>query len=265
MMWLLWALGCAPKDNPAAATSTDGGVERFKVHVQTTVSVEGADQLPLELRSLLGGFQTETDLVIEKSLVRQFRDGSLGYRVHFAEASSGVVRAGEEREPVTMSLAGRTVELRAFPDGELLDVDLVSHVVGPERMMDTLDVVFPAISPAPPASMKGARAFHWPVKLSREQVVRNSVWATWDIEDKQRERLALVYSGGWEATGWERVGEGRMRMDGRGELSGALDVRRSDGQFTRHTLHGARTLAIPYPGASALEQTTRFDVTVERL
>lgn len=267
MFWMLWALGCVPKDTPPAAA--DDGVERFKVNVQAAVSAEGTESLPDELAALLGGYTVAADFVIEKALAREFRDGSLGYRVHFAEATATVQRGPGAAAPVALSLAGRTVELRAFPDGELLDVDLVSHVVGAERLMDVLDVVFPAISPAPPqplaATAERTRAIHWPIRLERKRVMLSSVWATWQLADRDRDLLTLQYGGPWEVRGWEQAGEGDLRLQGAGRLDGTLLVRRSDSVFTRNTLRGERTLSLPYPGHEDLEQTTIVDLTAERL
>ena len=107
---------------------------------------------------------TEAELVLRLSVVpvRRFIDGSLGQRVRVDHATLSV-----DGQPYDeLELEGRTVELRTFPDGEIrrsagsiAGLDLTAS-------WEVFEVVFPAISPAPPSLKRGqtsSRRIIWPL------------------------------------------------------------------------------------------------------
>ncbi|MFT4979835.1 MAG: hypothetical protein ACI8S6_005747 [Myxococcota bacterium] len=255
MFWLLWLTGCAPKVLPADVA------ERFRVRLSADFSVGELVGLPEDAALLLGGVGVEMDLVVEKTLARTFRDASQGHRLQFLSASATMTRGDAAAEAIELTLAGRSVELRTFPDGELLDVDLIEHVVGPGRLLDVFDVVFPAITPAPPERLSGQRAVHWPVRLSRQQQLLSSAWVSWVMLERDRVTAHVQYDGPWESRGRA----GALRMSGEGTVRGDVWLGRRDRRLERHTLSWERTLTVTSEAGVKLDQVQRFSGEVERL
>jgi len=263
MLPLLLMLGCAPKTFAQSLAEP----ERFRVALSARFHVEDPEGLPQPALAALAPTTVAVDLVVERVLAREFRDGSLGWALTFSEASA---RFGRDTptEPLPLSLAGRTVELRTFPDGELLDVSLVEHIVGPGRLGDVLDVVFPAITPAPPPLRPGqsaGRAMHWPVRLNRDSVLLSSAWARWEAVDQTREQRQVRYAGPIEARGRDLIGEASATFEGSGSVSGDVWLGRRDEGLLRHVFEWERRLEARYPSGATFTQVQVYSGEVERL
>ena len=240
-------LGCAGRLAPAPAPDP---IERFRLQIEADFSTV----LPEELvdqpeAALLEPVGLDLDLTLTKEPSRTFRDGSLGYVVTFA-AVEATLRRGEAAVPVDLSLTGRAVEIRAFGDGELLDVDLLEHAAGVGRYGDVFDLIFPVLTPAPPDTISSRavipRAMHWPVRLSKTEQLLNTLWASWSMMESTPAEWHLGYSGRWAIRGSQLAGGRRVPAGGEGEGSGEVWLSRQDGQLQRHTFQWQRELTLIY-------------------
>lgn len=285
-------MACAPKTSSPSATATatatesasSAGVQdsalagRFHLSVEGRFSTTGQDRLPPEAAALLEDVALTLDLTVRREVARPFRDGSLGHLVVF-EAATGMLSregAGASAVAVPLELAGRSVELRTFPDGELLDVSLVEHVVGAGRYGDVFDLIFPVMSPAPPGVISErsgavARAMHWPVRLSRVQGVKHTLWAQWQLVTRSREGATLQYSGPWEGKGANplqtadaRDPSARLPVEARGTGEGEVRLD-AQGRLLAHRFSWQREVQLSYPGGIELVQKQRFSGNLERL
>jgi hypothetical protein len=166
------------------------------------------------------------DAAISLTPNRAFRDGSLGSVLRFEKATL-TTRDGA---PLPLGLEGRTVELRRFPDGEILDVDLVEHVIGSDRLLGVFDLLFPLVSPFPPDLPKDRVKVHrlllWPVLDEQRKgwyQRAETDWVLAGIEpfgDRQANRLE--YEGPWTGEGKDPVGTVPVALSSRGHVSGVL-------------------------------------------
>ena len=255
---LLLGAGCGPKAPPA--TAGPPAPTRFRLAIagefETTLPEAPSGTLALALE-------------IRQEQARVFRDGSLGSLVVFEAASGTLSRAGGAAEAVPLELAGRSIELRTFDDGELLDVSLIEHLIGFGRYGDVFDLILPVLTPAPPALRSErevvGRAMHWPVHLSQQHGLKNTLWAQWRLLDSDREGWTLQYSGPWEGRGANfsaAAPDARLQIAVKGEGSGEVRVSAA-GQVERHSFAWRRTVEQRFP-AGTVVQTQRFSGVLER-
>ena len=141
---------------------------------------------------------------VETAPARSFRDGSesvLVRLVDFEEAPSGEgpwVRAG---------LDGRSVEMRRFDTGEILDLAGLHHITGAPRHGDVIDLLYVALSPSPPRIGNGEKALRrsaWPFLLRKNVGWRQALVATWTHHGSEgngsARRVRLSYDGTLEGT-----------------------------------------------------------------
>ncbi len=271
---MMIALLLACSHQPPAAVSATPATERLRVQLSADYTTAGRQVLSAASAALLAPVGLDLDVVLSRQEARRFRDGSVGWLVRF-ESASGTVRRGEETAAAPLTLAGRSIELRTFPDGELLDVSLAEYIVGPGRHGDALDVIFPAITPAPPLlkdHQTAPRAMSWPVRISTESVALFTLRAQWtQLESAPRH---LSYTGPLSMRGTHAIADRRMPISARGEGSGEVWLR-SDGALLRHVFSWSREVSLGYPGPGEfdpidpepirLRQSQRFVGTVERL
>ena len=146
-IWLcLW--GCAHR--PAAArTQVHEHVYRVRIDAEV-----GDVQLVHDESAVRSIAHLTLDTVVSLNDVRVFRDGSVGKKAVFESAE--LVKNGAIVKD--FELAGRAVEIRTFPDGEILAISWMEKVAGPGRMLDVFEVIFPALSPAAPPLRKNEEA-----------------------------------------------------------------------------------------------------------
>jgi hypothetical protein len=242
--------------------------ERFHVVLEVAVQTEGVDP---DLASTFAPLRWTVDAMLSMDPVRRFRDGSIGWLIRFDKVTE-FIHDDEGAKPVPISgLEGRTVELRAFEDGEVLDVDMGAHIAGWGRGGDVLDVLLPVLSPAPPEmgwGKTGTRRMIWPFRIGREARWDNAVAAEWrnsgPIKDLAGPVRRYHYSGPWTLRGSDRRKPPGLRFSGTGELSGTVDVTFRDGRVLRHEFSGIRRVEIVRQAGDPIRQEQRFTGKLER-
>ena len=212
---------------------------------------------------------TEAELVLRLSVVpvRRFIDGSLGQRVRVDHATLSV-----DGQPYDeLELEGRTVELRTFPDGEILTLGWVDRWAGPHRFMEVFEVVFPAISPAPPSLKRGqtsSRRIIWPFLGDDRLRWDSAVDARWTnhgpVEHMNSKAWHLAYEGPWRVHGGRRTGAGAFKASASGDASGSVYFDQGSGDMVTHQFSWSREVSLSGPGGR-LTQAQAFSGKVERL
>ncbi|MFT5680377.1 MAG: hypothetical protein ACI8RZ_001283 [Myxococcota bacterium] len=269
---LILLAGCAGRNTPAPEPDP---IERFRIQIQadfTTTGLENLpDSLPPESVDLLAPVGFDLDVVVRREPSQVFRDGSLGHYVRF-ESAEGTIRRGEVATPAVLTLAGRTVEVRTFTDGELLDVTLMEHIAGLGRYGDVFDLIFPILTPTPP-DLSGQqaipRAMHWPVRLSENEQLLNTLWAQWSMLESTSDEWHLGYAGKWAIRGAQEAGGQKVPAGGSGTGEGEIWLRHSDSRLERHTFQWQRELTLIYApredSVLRIKQQQVFSGALERL
>jgi hypothetical protein len=166
------------------------------------------------------------DTTISLTPNRTFRDGSLGSVLRFEKATLET----RDGAPLPLMLEGRTVELRRFPDGEILDVDLAEHVMDSDRLVGVFDLLFPLVSPFPPElptdGVKVHRVVLWPLLDDQRNGWYQRVESDWmlagiePVGDRKAHRLE--YEGPWTGEGKDPVGTVPVRLSSRGHAAGVI-------------------------------------------
>ena len=200
---------------------------RLVVHVEAdfhTIATRGSQRI-----SSLEPW-TDTACILDATISltpnRAFRDGSLGSVLRFEEATLKT----RDGAPLPLTLEGRTVELRRFPDGEILDIDLAEHVIASDRLMGVFDLLFPLVSPFPPDLPKDGvpvhRAVLWPVLDDARNGWYQRAETDWTLAGTEpfgdRQAHRLEYEGPWTGEGKDPVGTVPVRLSARGHASGVL-------------------------------------------
>jgi hypothetical protein len=246
-------------------------VERFRIQIQADFSTTIPQPISSEIDALLEPVGLDLDLVVSRIPSQVFRDGSLGHYIRF-ESADGTLRRGDTATAAPLSLAGRTVEVRTFSDGELLDVDLLPHIAGIGRYGDVFDLIFPILTPAPPdisGQRSVPRAMHWPVRVSETEQLLNTLWAQWSLLESNAGQWHLGYSGRWSIRGAQEAGGRRVPAGGEGSGEGEVWLRRSDARLERHTFQWRRELTFIYAphedDVLRIKQQQVFSGVLERL
>ncbi len=200
---------------------------RLAIHLEAkfhTIATRGSERIA----SLEPWMDTACTLDTTISLTpsRSFRDGSLGSVLAFEEA----VLTDEGGRALPLTLAGRTVELRRFPDGEILDVNLADHVLGSDRLLGVFNLLFPLVSPFPPELPKDGmtvpRVLVWPVLDGKRNGWYERAETEWTLEGTEkigeREAFRLRYVGPWTARGKDAEGTVPVALTAHGQASGVL-------------------------------------------
>jgi len=213
--------------------------------------------------------QTSTELELSLNLsvqdVRMFRDGSMGKRVLFTDAE--LKQDGQVTEG--LMLQGRAVELRTFLNGEILAIGWVDRIAGANRFMDVFEVVFPAISPAPPSvrpQQAVKRRIIWPFLTDdglRWDAAVDAVWSNQGAEERQeRKAWRLSYEGPWRIHGGRRGHQAVIRYLASGSAKGTAWFDKRTGDLIGHNFQWGRTVTIK-GAAGEVSQVQDFRGTVE--
>ncbi len=134
----LLAVGCLPKGSLSSVDSLPA--DRYVVTVTTDVTTEPA--------RVLAPFHRAWTYELVTRWARDFRDGSRGRYVRFDRAVSHRSEDGTEHPD---PLQGAWFELRTFDSGAILAVEpLAGHVGRHAGNLEALDLLWAALSPAPP-------------------------------------------------------------------------------------------------------------------
>ncbi len=264
MRWfLLVVLGCRAHSPTGTMTEKP---ERYHVRI-------GGEFGPITVMETGDVLQPAMTIALELRVrlvpTRRFADGSYGRLMHVDGAQ--ITRTdGSQTVNIENQLTGRSVELRTFPDGEILDISWGEKVAGQGRYLDVFDVVFPAVSPAAPSLADGERAKRsliWPLRQSKMFRWDNTVEASWlnegpvDILDVPA--WALRYDGEWFTKGVTREARPPRQWDASGQSNGTIHFAQDGSDMIEHRLDWRRTVSVRGLGGIAVQEQ-RFVGTVER-
>ena len=263
MVWMAW-FGCSTH---VPAGSTVDTVVRYQVEISgdfgaITVEEPGVPLQPASTVSL--------SLLLRLEPSRQFRDGSYA-RLVYVDGAKLTQDSEEKSLDMSLELQGRTVELRTFPDGEILDVSWGEKVAGQGRYLDVFEVVFPAISPSAPTISEGQtvqRRIIWPFRDANELRWDNIVDAVWQNHGRSAEGETdswdLSYSGAWGTEGRTRRSEPKQTFRANGQAEGTLSFERRSAELLEHQFMWHREVVVE--GATGVvTQQQRFSGRVERI
>ena len=206
---------------------------------------------------------TQLALRMTSTPTRRFRDGSFGTQLRVEDATLTM-----DGEAVPLELVGRTAELRTFANGEILDIGWVDKFSRPARHMDAFEVIFPALSPAPPSVTVGAEAHRriiWPFRSGRAVRWDNAVDAVWGNKGVDKAQAspawALTYRGPWNLDGRTRLGAPSIGYTAQGHGEGTVWMDVKTGMMALHQFEWHRTVQVE--GKAAITQTQAFQGTVE--
>ena len=264
VVWLfLMLVGCGAH-KPISDAGV--GVHRVKVTIDGTF---GALTVPDTDTVVRSAEAARLDLVLSMEPSRRFRDGSLGQTVTFDSATLSLGADGEAFE--SLELEGRAVELRTFPDGEILTIGWVDRIAGADRFIDVFEVLFPAISPAPPSLASGDRASRriiWPFLGERKLRWDSAVDATWHNEGSEvrgsTKNWKISYAGPWRIHGGRRAAPGRIVFKAEGEAEGTTWFDHKTGVMSAHDFVWSRLVTVE-GSSGALSQKQVFAGTVRVL
>ncbi len=227
-------------------------------------------ELQAKLASLASGEET-LSMVILWQEGPGHRDGSQSVWVRFEEARLRVDEAEQE-----LGLEGRSVELRRFGDGEILDVSDADHIAGGDRQGEVLDLLWPLLSPHPPDLRPGKvvrREARWPLRIDAERGQRGLLTAGWRYLEAERvdgeRRHHVAYDGTWTTLGSDRTRDVPRGIRAEGTASGELWVD-TELALLRHDFDWERTVTLRGPAFEEgerheLSQTQRFSGQIRRL
>ena len=209
--------------------------------------IEG-EPLPEEGLSSLSG-TSALRMRVNAATTANYADGSEGWTVRFGEVAMG---SGPDRlEPAT-ALEGRGVEIRRFPEGELLSLQPLSGVVGVGRQLDAWDLVFPLLSPHPEGlegAKGGLRMVHWTLRLVPGRQQRTACHTEWRLSPREGDGWWAEYAGPCEVIGRDHLAAAQLRSTGTGRLSGRLELDPT-GTMVSHEMTLERTVKMPFDGSN---------------
>lgn len=206
-------------------------------------------------------------LLLELRWVRRFRDGSTGYLVRILE---GARRAGEggapPEPPGSWPLVGRSFELRAFDDGEILGLGPAGELLAEDRLPGLVDLLAVLLSPQLPELRRGEeeeRARTWAILPSPGPGLRQRFVGRYAAQPRDAGARGEKGLPAWTFT-WAGSSEGQIRglpeaEGGRAELRGRLGGRVVVEGLARlpvplriveHQIDAHRTVRIPLAGGA---------------
>lgn len=204
---------------------------------------------------------------LSREQARTMRDGSLGNLVRFGAVEMAESIAGPWS---SSTLGGRSVELRTFDNGEILDIYEASHLAGTPRYGDVFDVLFLALSPVIPQVQPGSDAWRrgsWPFFASPERGLRTSYTTSFHndgtVESPHGPATRLPYQGTFEARGQDQLYDAMLQAHG--ELSGTVWLGASDVSLLRNELRCTRVITARFESGVQLIQTQDLVVVVDRV
>lgn len=255
---LLSLLACGPGVSLSGVDPHPTYLYAFELTGDFSTSARGPGGQPLPEAEGLPDRQLRLRGEVEIHYARGFRDGSEGHLVRFHE----VQRAEGEGPWEESSLGGRSVELRVFDGGEILDAYELEHISGPGRDGDLFDLLLPTLSPVVPRMPKGEEAWlraSWPFGVGKTRQLRTMLNAEYRNEEilnlPQGRSVRLSYAGTLEGRG--RESEGPASLSLAGEASGEVFMRISDAQMVQHDFEWTRTLDAEFEGSGAVLSQVR--------
>lgn len=229
---LVLLFGCLPKSSLSRRDELEAAV--YTLALDVAVVTEGAAVEPF-------GWALEGK--IEWSYARTFRDGSMGHLVRLYDLRGRVSR-GERVTQAPVGLEGALLELRSFPDGEVLLVSGIAPYVGDAGHLEVLDVLWPALSPHLPGSREEAEKHttSWPSWVAGGPKVRNRLVARWT-----RAGDVWSYAGALSSEG------GYVR--GQGDAEGEVALGGGGGRVRAHHFAWERATTTRWPGGALVTQT----------
>lgn len=169
LVGLVVLAGCLPRH--AILRRDEIEAQTYDLDVTMAVTTDGLDVPPFSWR--VAG-------TVATSYARTFRDGSMGHLVRFSGLRGEVTRDGQTVS-VPVPFADAALEVRAFPDGEILLVTGGAAWTGENGHFEMLDAIWPALSPHLPGSKDEAAAFatSWPAWVPGGSRVRHRLEAAW--------------------------------------------------------------------------------------
>lgn len=236
-VWLVVALlvcGCLPKGALSRRDEVEAAL--YALALDVDVTTEGAPIAP---------FRWHVEGTVAWSYARTYRDGSMGHLVRFSDMRARVER-GEARVDVPVAFEDALIELRSFPDGEVLLVTGTSPYVGVDGHLELLDALWPGLSPHLPGSAEEAakHTTSWPAWVTGGPRVRNRLVAAWD-----RGRDTWSYDGALSAEGGYVSGSGTAR--------GEIRLGDGDLRLAEHTFAWERATVTRWPTGSTITQTQK--------
>jgi hypothetical protein len=262
VLWIWMCLwGCAHRPVEGRAQIPD---HMYQVRIEAEV---GDVQLIQDESALRQSVLLTLDTVVSLTDVRLFRDGSVGKKAVFE--SAGLLKDGTVVED--FELAGRAVEMRTFPDGEILAIGWIEKAAGPGRMLDVFEIIFPALSPAAPSlrhNQEAKRRIFWPFVGQNQLRWESAVDAIWRNNGLRGEHgydaWEIEYAGPWKIRGGRRGQSHAVRFIADGEAKGTVLFDRQTGHLMRHQLSWTRFVTVE-GSAGPVSQNQSFQVLVERI
>ena len=263
MRWvLLVLLGCR------AHTPATDAIDTPVLYQAEFVGVFG----PIESERTGEVFQSEMEVKMQLRLrvepTRAFRDGSYGRNIYIDSVS---VQTGSDAQPIATQLRGRSVELRTFPDGEILDIAWSDKVAGDGRYLDVFEMVYPAVSPSAPTISEGdiiKQRIIWPFRIENSMRWDNIVDAIWRNHGKSEvtggETWLLSYEGAWGTEGKTRRMLPKQEWKGRGAAKGDVHFDKKTSDLVRHSMNWSRVVSVRGEGG-VLIQRQEFTGSMERV
>ncbi len=226
-------VGCLPKESLSRRDEVEADIYRLVLDMD--VRTEGLDVAP---------FRWHVEGDVGWSYTRTFRDGSFGHLVRLDGMSGSVSREGASAMPVPVPVDGALVELRSFPDGQVLAVTGTSPWTGSAGALEVLDVLWPTLSPHLPGSRAEAAApfiTSWPTWVEGGPKVRTRLEASW-----------APTNGAWTYTGTLDGQGGYVAVTGRAE--GRVKLGEGETRLLSHTFDWSREVRTTWMGGRVLTQ-----------
>jgi hypothetical protein len=260
MTLILFLFACGVKAPPREPL---GPPQRYRADLVIDVTTEAVDAsgAPVAALAPLGAFSQRYQLDLSLAFVRDYP----------ARAEA------EGAAPITPGLVGRSLELRRFPDGEVLNIGLLQHAAGGDRHGELFDLLAPVLSPRPPdlpeVGATELRTARWPAFLDRQRGWWSTLEARWTLLATERigpdRAWKLSYEGRWKVDGGDRSQGAPIEVTGEGPARGTVWLGQADHTLIRHELDWTRAIAITYPSAPqgpvVVRQRQQTRGTVERL
>ncbi len=237
---LVAGVGCLPRQALSRRDEVEADLYRLELDVDVVT-----DGLPVD------PFRWHLDGTVAWSYTRTFRDGSMGHLVRFPELRARIERGGQTVD-VPVPFADAVLELRGFPDGEVLAVAGASRWTGEAGHIELLDVLWTGLSPHLP----GSRA---------EAEEHTSSWPAW-VKDgpRVRHRLKARWTPGGDGWTYEGALEGQGGyVEASGTARGTVTLAKGDTRLQGHTFTWTRTTRTTWPTGADVRQTFTYTGRLE--
>ncbi len=247
-----------------AANHPQGSAVEQTVHYRVQMTALFGPVLSGE-STLQPDLTAQVDMRLSSTRTRRFRDGSIGRLLRFETANITV-----NDSPTFLDLEGRSVEIRTFPNGEILDIVWMDKVSGHGRYMDVFGVVFQALSPAPPSlnvAEQVNRRIIWPYRVGKQLRWDNTVNAVWTnqgmVKNEEYSAWKLHYDGPWTVKGGTRFQTPEVKFAARGTGTGTVEMDARARELLNHRFEWNRNVTVT--GRQTVTQSQAFRGVVEVL